>query len=96
MKVLYEQANCRNHYSSQLRQRSPRNTPQEADKGRRGPDLFILNLDARRGWVVNSTPQPLYPRQPLNKKLGRALGPVWASTDTRKSFVATGLRTRSE
>jgi hypothetical protein len=23
--------------------------------------LTILNLEAKRGWVVNTTPQPLYP-----------------------------------
>jgi hypothetical protein len=28
-----------------------------------GIALFFLDLGARRGWVVNTTPQPLYPRE---------------------------------
>jgi hypothetical protein len=29
-------------------------------EGSRGIALIILNLGARRGWVVSTTPQPLY------------------------------------
>jgi hypothetical protein len=29
----------------------------------RGIALLFLNLGARRGWVVSTTPQPLYPRE---------------------------------
>jgi len=28
-----------------------------------GIELFTPNLGARRGWVVNDTPRPLYPRE---------------------------------
>jgi hypothetical protein len=31
--------------------------------GSRGIALLILNLGARRGWVVSTTPWPLYPRK---------------------------------
>jgi hypothetical protein len=31
--------------------------------GSRGTALLILNLGARRGWVVSTTPRPLYPRE---------------------------------
>jgi hypothetical protein len=32
-------------------------------RGGRGTALPILNLGTRRGWVVSTTPQPLYPRE---------------------------------
>jgi hypothetical protein len=34
-----------------------------AQKVGRGIALLFLDLDARRGWVVSTTPQPLYPRE---------------------------------
>jgi hypothetical protein len=36
--------------------------------GSRGIALLILDLDlgARRGWVVSTTPRPLYPRERLD------------------------------
>jgi hypothetical protein len=37
--------------------------PRRAQKGNRGIALLILDLDARRVWVVSTTPQPLYPRE---------------------------------
>jgi hypothetical protein len=34
-----------------------------AMRGSRGIALLILDLGARRGWVVSTTPRPLYPRE---------------------------------
>jgi hypothetical protein len=34
-----------------------------AYRGSRGIALLILNLGARRGWVISTTPRPLYPRE---------------------------------
>jgi hypothetical protein len=42
---------------------SPYNRPPRAQKGSRGIALVILNLGARRGWVVSTTPRPLYSRE---------------------------------
>jgi hypothetical protein len=39
---------------------SPCNRPPRAQRGRRGIALLILDLSARRGWVVSTTPRPLY------------------------------------
>jgi len=35
----------------------------------RGIAPLLLHLGARWRWMVNTTPQPLYPRNPLNMKL---------------------------
>jgi hypothetical protein len=40
----------------------PRNRP-EGPEGGRGIALLFLDLGARRGWVVSTTPRPLYPRK---------------------------------
>jgi hypothetical protein len=45
------------------RQRSPYNRPRRAQRGSRGIALLILDLGARREWVVSTTPRPLYPRE---------------------------------
>jgi hypothetical protein len=42
---------------------SPYIRPRRAQKGSRGIALLILDLGARRGWVVSTTPRPLYPRE---------------------------------
>jgi hypothetical protein len=42
---------------------SPYNRPRRANRGSRCIALLILDLGARRGWVVSTTPQPLYPRE---------------------------------
>jgi len=34
-----------------------------AQRGSRGIALLFFNLGARRGWVANATPRPLYPRK---------------------------------
>jgi hypothetical protein len=36
---------------------------QEPRGGSRGIALLILDLGARREWVVSTTPRPLYPRE---------------------------------
>jgi hypothetical protein len=38
-------------------------SPPRAQRGSRCIALLILNLGARRGWVVSTTPRPLYPRE---------------------------------
>jgi hypothetical protein len=40
----------------------PRNRP-GGPEGGRGIALLFLDLCIRRGWVVSTTPQPLYPRE---------------------------------
>jgi hypothetical protein len=40
----------------------PRNRP-EGPEGGRGIALLFLDLGARRGWVVSTTPRPLYPQE---------------------------------
>jgi hypothetical protein len=42
----------------------PRNRLENPEGGR-GIALLFLDLGARRGWVVSTTPQPLYPRERL-------------------------------
>jgi hypothetical protein len=46
--------------------------------------IRYFNLGARRGWVVNATPRPLYPREAW-----WAPGPVWTGT---KNLAATWIR----
>jgi hypothetical protein len=41
-------------------------TLEQAMKAQRGLEVWLysfFNLGARWGWVVNSTPRPLYPRE---------------------------------
>jgi hypothetical protein len=40
----------------------PSNRP-EGPEGGTGIALLFLDLGARRGWVVSTTPRPLYPRE---------------------------------
>jgi hypothetical protein len=39
------------------------NRPPRVQMGSRVIALLILDLGARSGWVVSTTPQPLYPRE---------------------------------
>jgi hypothetical protein len=41
----------------------PFNRPPRAQRGSRGLAILFLDLGARRGWVVSTTPQRLYPRE---------------------------------
>jgi hypothetical protein len=43
--------------------RSPYNRPPRAQRGSRGIALLILDFGARKGWMVRTTPQPLYPQE---------------------------------
>jgi hypothetical protein len=61
-------------------------------RGSRGIALLIRDLDVRRGWVVSTTPRPLYPGKdpvPIVKEAGWAPGPVWRCA---KSLAPTGIR----
>jgi hypothetical protein len=52
-----------------------RNRP-EGPEGGRGIALLFLDLGARRGWVVRTTPRPLYPRErPGTHYTGGWVGP---------------------
>ena len=63
----------------------------------RGTDLLILNLGAKRHWVVNNTPRPLLPEYtataPSMQEAGLAPGPVFTGIQKRKSLYPTGVRT---
>jgi hypothetical protein len=49
--------------------------PARAQRGSRGIALLILDLRARRGWVVSTTPRPLYPRErPITLCIGGWVG----------------------
>jgi hypothetical protein len=66
--------------------------PPRAQRGSRGIALLILNLGARRGWVVSTTPRPVYPGKdpvPIVQEAGWAPGPVWTCA---KNLVPTGIR----
>ena len=39
------------------------NRPESYGRGGRGISLLFFDLGARMGWVVSTTPQPLYPRE---------------------------------
>jgi hypothetical protein len=43
--------------------KSSRYRPTGAKRVSRGIALLFLDLSARRGWVVSTTPRPLYPRE---------------------------------
>jgi hypothetical protein len=55
---------------------SPYNRPLRAQRGSRGIDLLMLDLGARRGWVVSNTPRPLWPQEkPGTHCIGGWVGP---------------------
>jgi hypothetical protein len=59
----------------------------EGLEGERGAALLFLDLGARRGWVVSTTPRPFYPRErPGTHCIG---GPVWTYA---KNLAPTGIR----
>jgi hypothetical protein len=54
--------------------------PKVAYRVSRGIATLFLNLGARRGWVVSTTPRPPYPRErpgTIAQEAGWASGPVW-------------------
>jgi hypothetical protein len=76
--------------NSKVKVKVPRNIPEGI--GGRGIALLFLYLSARRGWVVSTTPRPLYPRErPVSfvQEAGWAPVPVWTCA---KNLVSTGIR----
>jgi hypothetical protein len=76
---------------------SPYNRPPRAQRGNRGIALLILNLGVRRGWVVSTTPRPLYPRERPGthcsyRRLG---GPLHRSGRVRKISPPPGFDPRT-
>jgi hypothetical protein len=58
----------------------------------RGIALLFLILGTRRGWVVSTTPRPLYSREnsvPIVQEAGWASGPVWTCA---KNLTSIGIR----
>jgi hypothetical protein len=53
----------------------------KAQKGSKGIDYSFFNLGVRWGWVVNTTPRPLYPQEgdpvPILQEDVWAPHPVW-------------------
>jgi len=64
----------------------------KAQKQGRVTALSILDLDARKGWVVITLPQPLYPWEgdpvPIVQEAGWASGLVWISVENLASTRA--------
>jgi hypothetical protein len=56
----------------------------KVQRGNRHVALLILNLGARRGSVVSTTPRPLYPREILYPLYRRLCGPQGRSGRLRK------------
>src|SRR5215469_4623858 len=63
-------------------------------RGSRGIALLILNLSTRRGWVVSTTPRPLYPRErPGTHCRGGWVGPR-DGLDMSENSRPTGIRSQ--
>jgi hypothetical protein len=79
-------AQCLNHYATPG-PKVPRNGLKSPESGR-GIALHSLDLGARRGWVVSTTPLPLYPPGknpvPFVQEAGWAPGPVWTCGKSRR------------
>jgi hypothetical protein len=54
----------------------------DAQKGSRGMTVDVFNLDARWGWVVNSTPR-LQSFDAHKEKVGRTPRTIWTSVERR-------------
>jgi hypothetical protein len=68
-----------------------RNRP-EGPEGVRGIPILFLDLGAGMGWVVSTTPRPLYPRErPGTHCTGGWVGPR-AGLDVCEKFVPTEIR----
>jgi hypothetical protein len=64
----------------------PRTAHEAPGGGGRGTALLFLNLGGKRGWVVNATPRPLYPREPSGTHcIGGWVGPRAGQDGCRKS-----------
>jgi hypothetical protein len=68
----------------------------ESPEGDRGTALLFLDLGARRGWVVSTTPRPLYPRErPGIHCTGGWVGPRAGLDVCEKSRPPTGFDPRT-
>jgi hypothetical protein len=74
--------------------KSPPITGHQGPKRRsRGIALLIIDLGARRGWVVSTTPRPLYPRErPGTHCTGGWVGPragldVWEKSRLHRDSI---------
>jgi hypothetical protein len=82
-----------NIYINGKRWRSPYNRPPRAQNGSRGIALLILDLGARRGWLVSTMPRPLYPRErPGTHCTGGWVGPragldVWEKSSPHQDSI---------
>jgi hypothetical protein len=66
--------------------------------GGTGTDVRILNVDVRVGWVVNSTPRPLYLNKtalvPMYKTLGATLVRCKGMCRSENPFLQSGFEPR--
>jgi hypothetical protein len=53
--------------------------PLQAQRGGRSIALLVLDLGARREWVVKATPRPLYPGKETPNPFYKRLGGPWIS-----------------
>jgi hypothetical protein len=63
------------YLATNVKVKVPRNRPGSPEGGR-GIALLFLDLGARRGWVVSTTPRPLYPGKdlvPIVQEAGRKI-----------------------
>jgi hypothetical protein len=67
----------------------------QAQKGSRGIALLTPNLGSRWGWLVNATPQILYPLEtalvPIGREVGWAPRLAWKGIEKRKSHAPPGF-----
>jgi len=55
--------------------------------------LSIIKLGARRGWVVNTTTQPLYPQEKRTITHHTAGWDSWPMWTSKENLVPTGVQT---
>jgi hypothetical protein len=69
-----------NKYGKKVKVKQSHYKPELAQRVDRGIVLSFCDLGARRGWVVSTMLQPLYPGKdpvPIVQEAGWAPGPVW-------------------
>jgi hypothetical protein len=67
----------------------------KAQSGSRGIALLFLNLNARRGWVVDATPWPFTDREDLISILQEAGLPQGQSGEMRKISSPLGFKAQT-
>jgi hypothetical protein len=79
-----------------LKVKISRNRLEGPEEGGRGIVLLFLDLGARRGWVVSTTPRPLYPRErPGTHCTGDWMGPKAGLDVCEKSRPPPGFDPRT-